>query len=185
MIVVIGQPRTGTSLTMQMLNAAGAECLGPWPTFEVPFETWSANDFEICGETTAAKYVWHDLPPKAFPANTQFIVTSREPKDQVASERKFLRFFVRSIPAYMDRNEKRRRRRRYIDDQKQIRQLVGASPNMSMPFGGVIRNPEFYARLLCSFLGFGNPDVVANVVVSRDPGNYPGMLEAELIAKRQ
>lgn len=33
-IVVCGFPRSGTSLTMQMLHAAGVRCVGEWPAFE-------------------------------------------------------------------------------------------------------------------------------------------------------
>lgn len=185
MIVVIGQPRTGTSLAMQMLYAAGADCIGPWPLFEVPFEEWSARNFEACRPTSAAKYVWHKRPAKAFPRDTVFIVTKRNPKVQVESERKFLRFFMPRIPATMHRDERRRRVRAYFEDQHQIRQLVGDRPHVTIAFEDALLMPAITAQKICALVGFGEWVKVASVVEPRDPGNYPGMMEAGLIQRRK
>lgn len=94
-IVVCGFPRSGTSLTMQMLHAAGVRCSGEWPAFESDECNVShkmvPRDFVLSMDGGAIKVL--DPQHIALPAGIRytFIFMRRNRDQQAVSFIKFLK----------------------------------------------------------------------------------------------
>ena len=181
MILVIGQPRTGTSLAMQMLAAAGINCLGVAPAYEDDRALMLPVDFSGLGDADALKIVWHS--PVRIPANACCIVTTRKRDDQIDSEWKFTNAMILDrypVPA-MDRGYRNRARHMHRTCESEIANAVCRRDHMSLRFDDVLAKPMTAAERIIALIGQGDPSTVAAVVVDRDPGNYPGFMESQLI----
>ncbi|MEL7447763.1 MAG: hypothetical protein AAFN78_01060 [Pseudomonadota bacterium] len=184
MIIVLGQPRTGTSLLMQMLHVAGADCLGEWPAFE-PLELNPAfADVEATlatlGENQAAKVNWYPLVD--VPDQATVLYTSRNAVQQATSEQKMMKA---TLPVFANRHMPGS----WIDDaacrivlhQEQMVDATRRSNSMHVEFGAMILEPLTTARRVVEHIGFGDPGHIAKCVVPRLPNCYAGMLEFDLM----
>ena len=181
MILIIGQPRTGTSLAMQMLAAAGINCLGVAPAYEDDRALMVPIDFSGLGDADALKVVWHS--PVRVPANARCIVTTRKRDDQIASEWKFTNAFILDcypVPT-MERGYRNRARHMHRKCESEIANAVCRRDHISLRFDEVLAKPMAAAQRIAAFIGQGDETNMAAVVVDRDPGNYPGFMESQLI----
>ncbi len=187
MIVVLGQTRTGTSLAMQLLNAAGASCEGAWQIFESERFRVPPYPFEVLeGAEPEAAVKIIPVKPRTLrlPAHARVILTTRNVRERNRSEIKFGRFF--GIPWQDTREVRRRLKRDVLAEQRALE--VAARPCAGVlrwPFERVILDPYTAAAELVDWLGFGDPERVAACVLWRRPGCYPGMLEIDVMRGRE
>lgn len=187
MILVIGQTRTGTSLAMQMLQAAGCSCVGDWPAFEHDDLQAPKPDFSVIGRRAidAGKLVVFEVPPLAvgIPPWARVIVTARDPRVRAESDRKFFRHMF-GFDGYAERHQ----RRRLVDDTRRVqRGLIQATRDHDvhpLVFEDLIGRPRRTAERLVAWLGRGEPERLAACVVPRPATCYDGMLEVELMQQR-
>lgn len=82
-ILVIGDARSGTSLTMQMLNAGGIPCIGRYPSFEI--YGYGETPYNEIPPQTAVKVL--DLAGKQPPPGShRIIICSRDFTQQAKSQ---------------------------------------------------------------------------------------------------
>ena len=182
MILVIGQPRTGTSLAMQMIAAAGADCLGRSPAFEDDRFMVPPFDFGILAERQATKIVW--AMKTTIPREAHCVVLTRDREQQIASEWKFLNLlaFERGFVPPMGRNHRRKARKAFDRYANEIRLAVQGCRRGWVGFEDMIDVPESAAAVIANTIGFGNPSEMAKCVRKRSSDNYPGLLEAQLLS---
>lgn len=174
MIAVLGQCRSGTSMTMQMLAAAGLVLPGQYPAFEDDRAMAAAGWDEWWDGYDAVKFVDpHDaatwFTPERFPK--QIYCRRRNTREQGKSLNKFGRLMgAPSVPP-----------RLYERQIKQWAFWYEHLPNaLELVFEDTLRDPVKAATKLVAFIGRGDVETVAAVVRSRDPRCYDGMLELEL-----
>lgn len=171
--IVSGFFRCGSSLTMQMLDAAGLRCAGVYPAFEVEDPVAAIEG----GEFDAVK--WLD-PERPFPrAECRAIWIDRDDKQQAASARKFLAAIGGDVDAGRLRKTIRAHRARSVA-------LVRRAAKFRLVvwrFECIVADPLAHARELAAFVGCGDPYTMAKVAVSRGPECLPYLLEAELVAR--
>lgn len=182
MIVVLGQGRTGTSVTMQMLNAAGLNCLGGWPAFEADGFVMPPFDLESLRQRTAVKILYMG---KTFtlPKAAQVIITIRDTDACIRSDRKFRQAMFGQLPGDLWPHEPISETERLLWHQYQaaVMAIGGRRRHLILPFEGTIEKPEHAAQVVSDFIGMGEPARMASVVRERTADCYPGLLEAELL----
>lgn len=184
MILVIGQPRTGTSLAMQMLHAAGAMCTGWAPAFEDPRFLAPPFDFRPFGPRDAGKLVWCGLHNNILiPRDAICIRTTRDTRQQVNSEWKFVHMVGLMLPIVppLSRNDRRRAEQASTKYQKQIATATRLQTTIDIPFETMIETPALAAQAIAETIGFGDAATMAACVRERSVENYPGFLESELL----
>lgn len=169
---------------MQMLAAAGINCLGIEPAYEDERALMAPIDFTGLDDTDALKIVWHS--PVRIPANARCIVTTRQRDDQINSEWKFTQamIFNRFPTPAMPRNHRKKARRFHRKYESQIVNACRNRDQICLRFDDVLTNPMAAAQNITDFIGRGDQATVATVVVDRSPDNYPGFLESQLLVDR-
>jgi len=186
-IVVAGMGRCGTSLTMQMLDAAGIPCVGKRPAYETDASSMGGFDHAAFAGLSQvaiklvdpANLTIRDMP------NHIVIWLDREPREQAKSQIKFVSLFA-PVPD-------RRRAIRVVEaDLKKSRVkhraavgVPGGCPAVTLSFEQIIINPIKSATVICDFLtdhGWPlSPELMALEVRPRQCACLPGFLEAEMI----
>ncbi len=189
-IIVAGLGRCGSSLTMQMLHAAGVACLGRWPAFESN-ETVQATfcAYWLDRQANCAIKVLdpHRLPIGALP-NHVVIWLSRNETEQAKS---MLKFVSAEFPNIGKTRTARRAVANSIKRDTQPARAKFASLRggrfYSLTFDDIITAPGIMAQRIAEFLApFGyalDPERMAAVVRRRAPGCLAGMLEFDQIAE--
>ena len=92
-ILVAGLARCGTSLVMQMLNAAGVPCLGSYPDFEPQCVSLSRDVGALLNlRNVAFKIIDPELHEPEWPKfDAKIIWLNRDPKEQAKSQVKMVR----------------------------------------------------------------------------------------------
>lgn len=187
-IIVAGLGRCGSSLTMQMLCAAGVPCVGRYPAFEEPWSSplsfCPARFSSLSGH--AVKILDpHLMPPLSGPRVAIFL--TRNPREQAAS-------MLKLVAAAFDRVPVDRRTRRAIeasirrDAPLARRAVAGEDPfaTLDLTFEDLIRNPLQTATEIASFLRLYGHDLdpikMAAAVRSRDPACGSDLLELRLLS---
>lgn len=180
MILVIGQPRSGTSLLMQMLNVAGARCPGEFPAFEDERFKRAPYPLAELGERDAVKIVW--TTDFAVPRDAICLLTDRRAQTMVQSQWKFMHCVTLSLPSYPPISTAQRRKmiRYSIGVRGQILGAVHQRRISIFPFEQVLSDPLTAAERMARRIGFGDPEAMAACVRKRSRGNYPGFLEVEM-----
>lgn len=186
-IVVAGMGRCGTSLTMQMLEAAGVPCIGPWPAYETDASSIGGFDpvsfAKLSGQ--AIKLVDPgNLPIRDMP-NHIVIWLDREPREQAKSQIKFVSLFapvpnrraaIRAVEADLRRSREKHRAAVGVP---------GGCPVLSISFENIIARPASSAEKITGFLTVNGwpviPISMEKQVIHRDSSCFPGFLEAKLI----
>ncbi len=142
--VVCGFPRCGSSLTMQMLEAAGVPVVGSFPAFEdrrvlAPIERgWFAS---LSGRAVKILDPQLNVPPPEVP--TQFLWLRRDHHQQAKSTLKFLRYLGTKVPQEPEVDLLRSLRRSLEEDQAKVRAVIGTRPAIAVPFEQILRgSPE-------------------------------------------
>lgn len=182
---VTGCTRSGTSLMMRMLMVGG---IPPYhdPGSDIAYETRrvfglpdDAGWLEDCrGMAVKLLDLHHGMPlPPAKPY--RFILMARDPVQQAASMRKFMRELGgMQIDAESDPEVARSIQR----DQKTIeRHIRQRGPVLKVRFEDVFGDPKGTAARVARFCDDElDAEVMAGVVCDRPPECFPGLLEAVL-----
>lgn len=190
-LFVSGLARCGTSLTMQMLSAAGIPCAGEFPDFEVD----DTNHRDISPAFMAAHrghaVKWLD-PYLAPPARDIFFITlwlDRDPVEQARSQAKFVHLMM-GVP-HPGRHVLRRWASGLRRDRATALGFIGIFgwPKMMLDFESLLGKPRESAGRIASWLEpwFGGLDVDRMTAAVRPRGSRcePGLaIEAALVAQR-
>lgn len=189
-IVVTGMGRCGTSLTMQMLEAAGVPCVGPWPAYETDASSMGGFDpvsFARRSEVAIKLIDPANLPIRDMP-NHIVLWLDREAREQAKSQIKFVSLFMpvpnrRQASKAIEADLKRSRERH-----RAAVGIPGGCPAISLSFEKIIANPIKNTTAICDFLAENgwllSPELMALEVRQRTSACLPGFLEAELIESR-
>lgn len=188
-IVVAGMGRCGTSLTMQMLSAAGVPCVGTWPGFETDASSvtgFDATEFSGLSDCAIKLIDPANLAVGDMP-NHVVIWLDRDPRQQAKSQAKLLgamgfkidRSGVRAIEGDLRRS--RNKHRAAVG-------VPGGCDCFTVKFENLIQNSRTEAELLAMFLsGHGwrvDPVAMAAQVRQRPTTCLPGFLEDQLLSER-
>jgi hypothetical protein len=183
-ILVAGLGRCGSSLTMQMLQAAGVECLGDFPAFEPEEVGFSRRPHLLmaCLSGRAAKILdpHRDIDQWPQRIDARVIWLDRDAREQAKSQLKFVRLMAGlDIPG----QQWRAMRAGLLADRKRCQEwLDRCTPTpLVMRFEDILRSPITAAVEMASFLGLpaGSENAMAARVLQREPQCQPG-LEIEL-----
>lgn len=187
-IVVAGLGRCGSSLTMQMLSAAGIPSIGSYPDFEDDRTSrFSFNASWLSGLNDCAVKILdaHRLPIKTL-QNHILIWLDREPSEQARSMLKFVARMYSGIR--QGRNERRALCASIEKDTVAARaKLLAANPlaSIRINFENLITRPYGEAAYIAEFLHmFGYAAEAAKmgaVVRDRNPACLPEFLEDRLV----
>lgn len=186
--IVTGFPRSGTSLTMQMLAAAGVKTIpAEGPAYEDDRATTQSGLKELCAEANgcAIKVLdMHRNPPPIGP-NYAFLWCVRDPKEQAKSLMKFLQATMpecRLAP-----NSEKKFAISFVTDTKKLEKVINQRGGfiIYVPFEVTILTPERTAQKLATLFNLSDSAIqkMASVVLVRSPKCYPGMLENRLLSK--
>lgn len=182
-IAVCGFPRSGSSLTMQMLHAGGFPCIGNWPAFEdLPFDALLAALPRAGGQ--AIKLL--DAPQVAgYPdlgVPFRSILLRRDPDEQARS---FAKFANATMGLRIDRAGRKRVARSFARDLPKLRTWCDVhGPVLELRFEDLIEKPIATADAIASFVGGPlNPVRMSMQVRQRSPLCLEGLLELEQLGR--
>jgi hypothetical protein len=173
---VCGFGRCGSSLVMQMLDVAGLRCAGFYPAFEVEHPLRATFDHD------AIKWLNPQPGDGIVPRECRAVWLDRNAKQQAQSVSKFLKAASRPISPKSERGY----REAFGEDRPTSLAYVRRATLdhvLVMRFEDLIARPLESAQQLAVFVGQGDPEKMAAVVMDRGPECLPGLLEEEL-AKR-
>jgi hypothetical protein len=178
-IAVAGLARCGTTLTMNMLHAAGIPCIGCAPAFEVAEINHRAvsRDFLNRYPGHAFKHLDPHLAPLPRELPLLVIWLDRDPKEQAKSQAKFVTVLM-GLPtptrAHIRRMAQGLKRERPVA----LAQYNGC-PRLVLQFEEVLKEPRTAALQIAAFLraywGLLDIDRMAAQVRSRTPECQPGL----------
>jgi len=181
-IAVIGQCRSGTSLTMQMLSAAGLTCAGDSPGFE-DARVWQelCPNAEWINDFGAVKFVDpHGIPSwfskDSFPR--QIYCIRRDQIEQAKSIRKF------SVSLGLPGAHPGEYLATIKSAESWYRRNV-AKNALTLVFEDTLRNPLETGVRIAEFAGMGDPQKISSVIVKRSPKCFRGLLELSLLSIQQ
>lgn len=178
-IAVCGFPRSGSSLTMQILHAGGFPCIGTWPAFEdLPFEALLAalpraggQAIKLLDAAQVAGYPDLDVPLRS-------ILLRRDPYEQARS---FAKFVNATMGLRIDRAGRKRVARSFALDLPKLRTWCDVhGPVLELRFEDLIEKPIATADAIASFVGGSlDPVRMSMQVRRRSPLCLDGLLEIE------
>ncbi len=189
-IIVAGLGRCGSSLVMQMLDAAGAPCVGIWPDFEDEvsiLRDLKDVDVQRAFYTTckgrAVKLLDPHLNQPPIGLDYRNIFLSRNPAEQAKS-------MLKLLGMTNNRRARKAMEQAVRTDEALARQAmtkIGDGRYLNIPFENLIHDPEHTAGVIADWVRVwrGQPlDVgaMARCVRRRPAKCLPYMLELELLA---
>lgn len=183
-IIVCGLGRCGSSLTMQMLHAAGITCTGRGPAFEAEKGYISTQDpYWLIRQTNKATKI---LLPNLYifkKAQYKFIWVDRCPTEQAKSTAKFLKYMA-PLPCSTQTIDSLIRHY-YIDKKSGINQIKKYGPVLFVNFEDIIAFPLKVTATIAEFLGRDlNLIAMTNTVLPRSTECKPNInIEISLMDK--
>lgn len=184
-LFICGLGRCGTSLVMQMLDAAGLRCPGNHPAFES--SQWALYDYTLdLSQYDAVKWLdpqiasGSDLPE--LPRHRAIFLT-RDHREQAKSHHKFMAW---SAGETSSRKQRRATEASLRRDEPRALRLVRSRANgvLVMTFEALLSDPRKHAETLSAFCGGLDAGSMAAVVYNRPVRCLDVMLE-EIVAKGQ
>lgn len=183
-IGVAGLGRCGSSLTLQMLDAAGVPTVGSFPSYEdddrLAELTWH-QAFEGRAFKLIDPHRWVALPPKL----DLLIWLDRDPSEQAASQYKFAHFFASGGQIDIGSRAQRKAMAGILRrDHARANKALAAVPTaarLDLTFEGLLRAPKDALVAIADRLGIELDDMAADVVLPRAPTCWPGLLELKLM----
>jgi len=187
-VIVAGFGRCGSSLVMQMLQAAGVPCIGGFPDFEVP---------EVCACPVRMEWLNH-YPEYAFKLldphrctlpkelSACAIWLNRDTEEQAKSQVKFISLMMPGLPA-ISRRHLKEWEKSLRNDKRAAIGTISRFPYIELSFESLVTVPEEGAEDIARFLKPHwdlNPKLMAAKVIRRHPACQSG-LNIELDAVRQ
>lgn len=185
-IVVCGLPRCGSSLTLQMLDAAGVPVVGEYPIYEPGLEF---NE-ELVATLDGKAFKILDPHENELPMGPsyRFIFLTRSRRQQTLSHLKMLRLTQNlkgritdsDIALYEESLAKDR-----VASFEKIRTYEGRT--ITIGFEDLVARTGATVNRIAWFLGLDSTaeERMAKCVVPRSVSVYPGMLELDLIQDRK
>jgi hypothetical protein len=190
-VLVAGLGRCGSSLVMQMLEAAGLPCLGEYPGFEdarfnhcpVPADLLRSH----AGH--AVKCLNPHLTPLAYDAPWIVVWLDRNLTEQARSQIKFATVFMRSAPP-TTRRDLRRMAAGLREERGPAMRAFAGRPRTYLQFEEIVASPSKAAYRLAKWLepwhGVLDERAMAAVVRPRGPECQPGIeMEIALLEERE
>lgn len=189
-IVIAGLGRCGSSLTMQMLQAGGIQCVGDWPDFEDDRSGFPLDRpwFENLRGVAVKRLDMHRDP--TMPREAIVIWLSRNSDQQAKSMLKILRSQFSGVA---DNRQARKAMSAGIekDTAKSTITIIGGTlPYIALGFEKLILEPAKTIAMMAVFLKFhGGYDLdrekAVSVIRPRSPDCLPGILEFDLLQERR
>lgn len=174
-ILVIGLPRSGLTLTMQMLYAGGFPCVGEWPAFEPHPQDilWKGFQWKDCVGKAVKMVNAKELPP---PGTYDVIRLRRDLVEQAMSIWKFGKVFG-IVEAPIDK---------LFPALAQAYQAIDfwachQQTMMTLDFETLINVPHEGAQMLSDFVGGLDVNKAASVVIDRSPKCGPELHELGMV----
>lgn len=189
--IVTGLGRCGSSLVMQMLEAAGIAVTGEYPAFEhdagneLGFDRQWLSD---AADGTALKVLDLQLDSIQLPTGDyKTIVLKRDRAHQARSHAKFLRYMC---GIQISRQERRNIQRSFGSDFRKLLHKANAINGacLVLSFDEIFWKPEHSCRQIANYLELPDSTIekMFSVIVPRTPKARPDMaLERSLIRQRK
>ena len=184
-LFVAGLGRCGSSLTMQMLAAAGIPCAGRFPDFEVDDVNHRAiaPAFMVAHRGWAVKWLDPHLTPPPHDADFITIWLDRNPMEQARSQAKFAHMMTGA--PYPPRHQLRTWASNLRRDRRIAMREVLGNPGIVINFEELVSKPRVTAARIARWieLWFGvlDCDRMAAVVRPRSADCQPGMAIEEAL----
>lgn len=183
--VVCGMPRSGTSLMMQMMEAAGFRCAGNYPAYEPEAIAKPSEEFVDSMVGGAFKVIDPHLVALPTGRPYRFMFMTRSRRQQSISLVKLMRI-TRTIPAGPISEEKMEAMRNALALEESASlatiQLHGC-PVLKVRFEDLIERTEPTVWRIADFLGNWNEREMVACVKPRSAIVFNGMLEIDLVAE--
>lgn len=175
-IIVTGITRSGTSLTMQMLEKGGYPCTGEFPAYEeygvgeIPF--WKLNG-------TAIKVI--DLHMQYPPTGDYYVIRLR--RNTAEQSKSIVKFLGTLQNIYISGSGRKIIEKSLADDYKKIDDWARRQKGcITIDFENLIEQPLQTALQIKEFIDFPlDENKMAACVVPRSTKCYDGFIEAQLI----
>lgn len=189
--IVAGLPRCGSSLLMQMLNAAGFRCAGDYPGFE-PGEILESPEGEFVDSFLGGAMKLLDphlvmLPPGR---KYQFIFLTRSRRQQAQSIVKFVQATGNARGIITGDGFERMKESLKVDQAVALKNVASHNcPILRIRFEDLIERSFPTVTEIVRFLDFANDEerftAMMNVIRPRSAQCYAGLLEIELLAEME
>ena len=186
--IVCGLPRSGTSLMMQILEAAEIRCAGDYPAFE-PAEllTGPSKEFTLSMEGGAFKLLDPHLHPLPVGPNYRFIFMTRSRRQQSISMVKMMRHtkVIRSGPID-DETMDNMRAHLALDEAQALKAIsLHGAPVLKVRFEDIIERTSPTVWRIADFLNIWKEREMCECVKPRSATCFNGLLELDLVAERE
>ena len=183
-IAVIGTPRSGTSLTMQCISAAGVPCMGNYPAFEdsrLKKQEPLTEEYAMECKGRAVKVLDPHLRTIPDGFDVQYVLTHRSAVEQARSHYKILLNIGRTFKQ-TERTVVKRLTKSIRKDNARIARLLDGknAPYCVVDFAQLVTDPRKTLLPVALFLGL-KVDEMAGPVIERSPRCLDGMLETRLL----
>ncbi|GAA5117062.1 hypothetical protein JIN84_17990 [Luteolibacter yonseiensis] len=186
--IVCGLPRSGTSLMMQILDAAGIRCAGEYPAFE-PAELLTGVTSEFIESNVGGAFKLLDPHLHSLPTgkNYRFIMMTRSRRQQSISMVKMMRLTQSVRPGPISGQTMEAMRNNIaIEEAEAIGAIsLHGAPILKVRFEDIIERTTPTVWRIADFLNNWSEPEMAAVVKPRSAVCYNGMLEVELVAERE
>lgn len=188
-IIVSGLGRCGSSLTMQMLDAAGIPCNGKYPAFESPRGGLSLQDPNwLTKQQGKATKILLPYLYKFLPADYRFIWVDREPIHQACSTMKFKHMLIapEKNQKMVASNITKMAHAYPKDKEKAFKQMRKFGQVLTITFEELINTPNTTALFISEYLNMKlDTTKMTSVVIPRSTNARLDMqLETQLIKER-
>lgn len=171
-IVVAGFGRCGSSLMMQMLQAAGVPCVGTFPDFEVPEVAHLVTpEFIAACAGKAVKVL--DPQRVGLPGDVRVIWMDRDVREQAKSHAKFVSL---TVARHYSRDQRRALERQLVADRARVMRQLAGRPLLAVQFERLLEQPGPLLLDIERFLDRDlNTDNAARRVIRRPPACMPDL----------
>lgn len=185
--VVCGLPRSGTSLMMQILEAAGIPCAGDYPAFEPDGYHPPTDDLLDLIPGGAFKLLDPHRHPLPIGRRYQFIFMTRSRRQQSISMVKIMRFAkaIRSGPIPDERMDAMRESIAAEEALALAELEKHGAPLLKVRFEDLIERTSPTVWRIADFLKNWNEREMIACVKPRSATVFNGMLELDLVAERE
>lgn len=187
--IIAGLPRCGSSLTLQMLNAAGVRCAGDYPSFE-PDEILESPTAEFIDSFEGGALKILDPQRVELPKGRayRFIFLTRSRRQQAQSIIKLIQACGAAKGIITESGFERMRESLRIDQAKALTNVQShGCPILRIRFEDLIERPDETAPKIADYLGMEpeQTDLMRAVILPRSAQCYGGLIELQLMKELQ
>ena len=179
-VIVIGQPRSGATAIMHMLDAAGLYCHGMPPGFDnEQISEYGGYHFGSVFDQEAGKCLVYSQLPIITDPDLKVIFSHRDLKQQRLSMNKWTDKMIDESLVFQNSDGTQITLERL--HQSMLKSLQGGE-HLYQPvaFEDLCRDPMRVAIKIATFIGKGDPGAMAATIKDRSSDCLPDFLESEL-----